>query len=703
MSATIEFRHRQIALFFTMVALLLAVALHALRTGIGTDAALLAKIAAVTVFSLNAPLLHRLGLPSEPTFTGIRMLLVLMIGIAVIQLGPIGIVTLEVAAVASLALNLLAVMRKKTLVSRLLAVLGLAVLATTAIFADFASTKYANVLSDQLVLYGRADGDVLIHSALINALRYFAEPSAGIDGIALTRYHFGTHVVVALLANDDAMSAVLAFSIFKAVLLYALAFCAALQCATLLRPATARSPSLLLLLVIALLVAVIPPVETGYLAAANSETAMFSGFIIFALLPSFHSILTDPTAGRPQQVRALIIAACLIVPLSLFKLSAGYTWASAVFVWSLIAFGWRERATWVAWVLAGIGGAFSLYLFTLTGQGEMSGTSFETKLFGTPYFIEYGFQKGDYLLPVTLNVASLLVLALYVWRRWRSGARRASPWTDADLRFIAVTLVFANLPGLLLDIDSGNAGHFIVQQNLLALPFLVAALVAPVEDGLVAGRVSGRWRTAGALAAAVIVVAGLYGAGKKWVADTRAFIAQRALINTADDDYYRSTRKRDLKADASRYLDAAGLVSLLKEVTPPPPAASLAKALADARSEFGQELAAYVAPGIGSYWALTSDCDAKSLFTMAAAGVPLVNGYPPCQPKFVYNGYPPPPRVSALDSAELCLRTQELGFSRVFVIADLASRAEDQILDCASMQGAQLRLFHSAAEPPGGL
>lgn len=685
MSATINSRHREIALFFTLVALLLALALCAARTGMETDPAPMARIAALTVFALNAPfLLGHIARASGPAFTGIKMLLVLALGIVVASFGLVGTAIVGLAAIASLALNIVAVARARAPAIRILALLGLSVLATIAIFSDFASTKYANAFSDQLVLYGRADGDVLMHSALINAWRYFAEPSAGIDGIALTRYHFGMHGIIALLADSRAMGAVLAFSIFKAVLLYALAFSAALQCATLLRPAAGRSPSLLFLVIILAFVALIPPIDTGYLASANSETAMFSGMIIFALLPYFHLTLTDPATERAARVRTLIIAAGLIVPLSLFKLSAGYTWASAVFIWSLMAFGLRDRATWIAWVLTAAGGLLSLYLFTLTGRGGAVGTSYQTELFGTPYFVEYGFAKGDYLFPVMLNIGSLLVLALSIvqWRRG-GGRSRASLWADPDFRFIAVTLVLANLPGLFLDIDSGNAGHFIVQQNLLALPFLIAALAALIEERSGAGQTRSALRAVGIAVAAVIVVLGLYGAGKKWAADTRTVIAQRALINTADGGYYRSNRKRDLKADANRYLDAEGVGHLLTTVAAAPPGASLASALMSARVQYGNGLATYVAPDVESFWSLSEDCDAKSLFTMTAAGVPMINGFPPCPPKFVYNGFPPPAEIATLDPAALCGRAQTLGFGHVFVVQDLTNRAGDQILDCA--------------------
>lgn len=673
MSTIIESRHREIALFSTLVALLLAVGLRVLRTGIETDEALLWKVAALTVFVLNAPfVLQRIERLSSPAFTGIKMLFALALGLAIASIGTIGIAILGLAAIASLAPNIVTVARRQPLSFRVAALIGLSVVAAIAVVADFAATKYTNAFSDQLVLYGRADGDVLIHSALINAWHYFAEPSAGIDGIALAKYHFGMHAIVALLAESSVVGAVLAFSVFKAVLLYALAFGAALQCATLLRPAAGRQPSLLLLLIALAVVALIPPFDMGYLASANSETAMFSGFIIFALLPFFHPTLTDPASGRAAQVRALLIAACLVVPLSLFKLSAGYTWATAIFVWSLMAFGLRDRVIWIAWAITAVGGLLSVHLFTLTGQAEP---------FGTPYFVEYGFAKGDYLLPVAINIGSLLFLALSAGRRWR-GADSEPLSAKRDFRFIAVTLVLANVPGLLLDIESGNAGHFIVQQNLLALPFLTAALVALIQDGLAAGRTRGALRAAGIAVATAIVLPGLYGAGKKWTADTRAVIAQRALITTADGSYYRSTRKRDLKADANRYLEASGFGGLLSKVTATPPAAGLASALMDARSEYGNSLAVYVSPDVGSFWDLTYDCDGKSLFTMTAAGLPMINGFPPCPPKFVDNGYPPIIGATALDPIAICTRALGLGIPYVFVIMSLDDRSEDEILKC---------------------
>jgi len=675
MNATIETRHQHIALFFTLIALLLAVAFRALRWGVETDTLLFWKIVALAIFTLNAPApLGYIRLISSPLLAGFRMLLALAIGVTVLQLGVTGMLVLGFASVAAFAVTLRGARGAPVSAPRLLALLVIALLSTIAIAGDYAATKYTSALSDQLALYGRADGDVLMHASLINSLHYFGIPSAGIDGIAWTHYHFGLHALVALLVGDSALNSVLAFSLVKLLLIYPLTFCAAAQSALLLRPAAGREVGVTLILVILLFVVFAPPIDTTYLASANSETGIFSGFLVIALLPAFHVALMDPAADRAGRVRALAIAALLIVPMSLFKVSAGFTWACAVFLWSLYGFGLRDKVTWIAWAVAAAGGLVSLQLFPQPGIATP---------FGTPYFVERARSTGDYFLALTLNIGSLLYLALAILRQWRAGTLSLRALlADRDVCFIALMMVFANLPGVFLDIVSGNAGHFIIQQNLLALPFLVAQLAALARDSFFTGKERGLARYAAVAASLLIVGFGLYGFGDSAVANTRTFIVQRALIDTGDPSYYASRKKRDLKADVARFKEQKGLGTLLSRVDAMPPAAILAAALEEARSQYGNDIAIYASPAVSGFWGLTYDCDAKTLFTMTAAGVPMINGFPPCQPKFVNNGYPPIIGTAPLDDKAVCARAQQVAISHVLVINSLEDRAQDRPLDC---------------------
>src|SRR6202008_4802680 len=145
--------------------------------------------------------------------------------------------------------------------------------------------------------------------------------------------------------------------------------------------------------------------------------------------------------------------------------------------------------------------------------------------FGTPYYVERARSTGSYFLVLKLNLGSLLYLGLAMLRLLRAGAPPLrSLRADRDVCFITVMMVFANLPGVFLDIVSGNAGHFVIQQDLLALPFLVGSLAVLAQEGVFTGRERGFViRYAGIAAALLIIGFGLYGFGSAAVANTRTF------------------------------------------------------------------------------------------------------------------------------------------------------------------------------------
>jgi len=67
---------------------------------------------------------------------------------------------------------------------------------------------------------------------------------------------------------------------------------------------------------------------------------------------------------------------------------------------------------------------------------------------------------------------------------------------------------------------------------------------------------------------------------------------------------------------------------------------------------------------------------------MATAGLPMINGYPPCTPKFIYNGYTPPAQLVRLDDAEVCRRAQGLGFSEILIVDSVDDPSKNRRLSC---------------------
>jgi hypothetical protein len=101
-----------------------------------------------------------------------------------------------------------------------------------------------------------------------------------------------------------------------------------------------------------------------------------------------------------------------------------------------------------------------------------------------------------------------------------------------------------------------------------------------------------------------------------------------------------------------------------------PTGAALAQDLHDARVEIGDRAALYVPAGNAAFWNLVIDCDGKSLYPVATAGLAQINGYVPrqadCPQEIALRGFGTPPDQRPEDTREsICLRAREKGFDRV--------------------------------------
>jgi hypothetical protein len=182
-----------------------------------------------------------------------------------------------------------------------------------------------------------------------------------------------------------------------------------------------------------------------------------------------------------------------------------------------------------------------------------------------------------------------------------------------------------------------------------------------------------------------VLVALLVDAGDALPARRNIIVAAGALLHTGDRSYYAGDSVKTWRADTARALAAGGL-ALLGAPPPAPTGASLADALAGFRNQAGAAGAAYIPPQ-SDYWALVRDCDGRSLWPMAAAGVPLIDGTVPvqadCKQEFALAGYGPAPatRQDLADDA-LCQRAKQEGFTQVLRIESVADRARDRRLTC---------------------
>ena len=107
-------------------------------------------------------------------------------------------------------------------------------------------------------------------------------------------------------------------------------------------------------------------------------------------------------------------------------------------------------------------------------------------------------------------------------------------------------------------------------------------------------------------------------------------------------------------------------------------------------AEFGASAAVFVPAENEAYWEMARDCDAKSLFPIAVAGLPQVLGYYPkqetCRQDAAWFGFPPPPAQPLLYQTEeaVCRRALETGFRTVIWVGSLAP-ADVRVVPCTSI------------------
>lgn len=547
---------------------------------------------------------------------------------------------------------------------------ALAVLAVSTI--QIAGFKYVNYVADQLMLAGRTDGDMLMHAAMGNAIRYFHFTSTGIDGVHFTRYHFGIDVLAALLSRGTGFDILLSMIAIKIPLLLPLMSFGAgwggLVIGRTLMP-QGRFGARALVTGGSAVAFLLQSTEVGNMVT-HSDPLLLSGVLMVLSAPTIIRILNDAAAEPSAVGQAWSLAVLAIFLLGIAKISNGFVWGGLVGFWALRRYGFGA-GFWAVSIAAGI--AF-IPAYLLTADRDAA----RTILFGTPYFIERGFAKGLYFEPLRMHFQALAAI-VWLWLLKRDVAHGTRRFL---IEALAIGIFVGMLPGLLMWIDGGDAAYFMFAISWLSLPILTALLAALPER--MAGWRVGRRRLAwaGAVLAAIACIAF---SEKDVRLKFNTFMAYNALLHTGDRTYYDEDKKAGWREDGRRAWATYGLG--LFELPPPPQAGkSLAETLLAYKAETGNQGAAYLAPD-SDYWLLVSDCDGKATFPMSVAGVPVIDGFLPvqsdCPQQFSLRGYGAAPETrSDLGDQELCSRAREEGFSVVLRIESLADRSRDRKIAC---------------------
>ena len=654
-NATIGF-----AALAALTALAMAAATLFARTGLGFPLPLFAACIGIVVLATFAPALWALRAPERQVWVGPLGGVVLILACGAIGLlGMIGVALVGVLALGCLALALRAARPRATL-----ALAGCAIVLVGALFfaLELGGTKYVNFVLDQLILHGRADGDDYLNAALTKSLSTLLVPAPGIDGVAPAKYHYGFYALAATLtpiAGGDAAIALIGLQMLVLVPLlgFALAHGAALIGAR-LAPEHMPHP----LLFAALAFALVPLAQLSGLPnlVAYSTSMLLGGTLLTLLAPAI--LVQVPTRAGEPAGRFWWAAAIAIPVLAVAKISAGYVWTAVAGYLALRKIGLKRLPLWLLGVAMAILFFGSLYLFAPTGSG--GGT-----LFGTPYYVERGFAEGNYLLPLQLQWQSLAALiGLFLLRR-----HAADGFRKLLIEAVTIAIVAANLPGLLMQIPGGDAVYFLIAGEWFALPILLAMLaIAPA-----ALRYSSRnWRIGGWAVAAAAVIGLVIGLVDTVPLRAHTFVSAEALVHTGDRTYFADHKKRALKADFKRALDDQSLFALMQLPVAEPLGLKLADQLRGVDGAARTGAIAFAAPD-SAYWTLVGECDGRSLWPMAVAGVSMLGGQSagkatcPDEGPLLGAGLPDVTFSATPTDEELCALATQRRFRSILVIKGL--------------------------------
>lgn len=667
----------QLAFFAISLSVAQAAFMVAFRTGLPTPVISYTIGPAILVCTVLAPTLWASRALGRVKWIGPLAVAVFLASFVLVAFGIVAQALIFAAALFLLVRALMTVGWSTSSGGRLALWIGLFLAVLVVSTIQIAGIKYVNYVADQLALGGRTDGDMLMHAAIGNAIRYYHISSTSIDGLRFSPYHFGLDALTAALSRGTGIDILLSMIAVKIPLLIPLmsfgAGWSGLVVGRTLMPQGRFSA--LGLATAGGAVAFLLQSTPLFNLITYSDPLLLSGVLMLLSLPTIIRILNETAAGQSAVRHAWSLAVLGIFVIGITKISNGFVWSGLVVFWAWRRYG-LGAGFWAVSLAAGIVFIPS-YLLTVD-QGAA-----RTILFGTPYFVERGFDKGLYFEPLRMHFQAL---AAIVWlallkRDIARGTRRFL------IESLAIALVVGNLPGLLMWIDGGDAAQFMFAVAWFSLPVLTA-LLAALPDRM-AGWRPGRRRLAwsGAVLAAIACVAW---SQKDVRLKFNILMAYNALLHTGDRSYYDEDNRGGWREDGRRAWATYGLG--LFDLPPPPQAGkSLVDALLAYKAETGNEGAAYFATQ-SDYWSLVSDCDGKLTYPMSLAGVPVIDGYLPvqsaCPQQFSLRGYggwgAAPETRSDIDDRQLCDRAREEGFSTVYRIESLADRSKDRKVACPS-------------------
>lgn len=556
--------------------------------------------------------------------------------------------------------------------------LALVLIAAIYLAFEIGGNKYVNFFADRLALFGRTDGDIFAEGAIVGSILSYGWPSMAIDGLAPLKYHVGSLWVAARIGDAAGAGTIpsgyiAAIVYTKIFILVPLAIWAAVQAAILfhaiLRPGRGVGAACLVVSV-GIVMFVGPYTELG-LITYNSETMSLGAALALLVFPGTFLLGTDPAGSARTRHLAWAAAALALFPVGSAKISMAFVLAVLFGWWLLRVEGPRRLAFWLWGAVGFLAFLAAFLMFNDTGA---MGAYF----FGKPYYVEYGFERGEWWLPVTYQIETIAALVLLALLIVAGPARRLTVET------LILAALAGNLPGLLMYIQSGNAAYFLISQAWAAMPILAALL--PAAGEAIRGRLLrlGRWAPAAAIVMAAVAIG--YASYSEFRTRGALFVDANALLRSGDLSYYADDKRRVWREDAKRALKEFGLGEVLTRPAAAPTGGVLAQSLHETRAALGAKAALYVPAGNAEFWNLVIDCDGRSLYPVAMAGLAMIDGYVPrqsdCPQEIALRGFGMPPDLRPEETREsICRRAREKGFERVVWLESSDRPAE--VVDCA--------------------
>lgn len=340
-------------------------------------------------------------------------------------------------------------------------------------FSSYLATRiwgigYLSPLFDVQLMTAAAHPDSLFHIAIANMIRTYGVPSSGVDGLVFLPYHFGSHWLLAGLANLTAtpMDLFYHFS-YPVIFLPLICFCLLFVTHEIQRHVA--KPQLFLtnqvrfwLVFILGFTGLVPlfiqnrsQTEVIFFQSESYTVGMVMSLLL--LLAAWQLRKKIPTAN------VAYFFCLMLLSIGLIKVSFLFLAVPIVIIVLFRFQRWRSLSTFFITVGLGVG---SLFIYARLHLVEHQ-ASFRT----LTQLIEIWLNPWHWVWLLNTSMYSLTALAL-LFQRQQSSSRKIS-W---HMMMLGLLLIIGCLPDILLDSPGGNGHYFSDVQKWLALAYITALL-----------------------------------------------------------------------------------------------------------------------------------------------------------------------------------------------------------------------------------